>query len=224
VAWTSVAINACDSNIPILCLQTGPGDPLPPHWRSGALAFVTSEFRNGDLGAWPDSGGLTGIMAGDMVCQNLAALAGLSAHTSFRAWLSDGSTPATSHLTHNGVWTRLDGVPIASSLADLTDGRLAAALNVTENGVYTSDYDVWTGTTTAGSPDGDDCNGWTDGTSAFNGAFGRAFYSKGWWTDFVGPKTCSSNIHLYCLSNQVTRVLLDGFESGDTAAWGTTVP
>lgn len=223
-AWTQSSSTLCSSNIALLCLHAGPGDPLPPHWRQGAFAFATSVAGSGSLGSWPESGSALGIAAGNAVCQAQATTAGLPDPASFRAWLSDSSHDASDQLSLDGPWTRLDGVPVANSLADLTDGQLLAPINLTDAGIYLGNYGLWTGTTGAGVAAANHCNDWQDGGSSSQGDRGSAYRSNSWWTHFGSPSSCSSWFHLYCFSNHVTSLLVDSFDSGDTTAWSSTVP
>lgn len=223
-AWTSSGMTLCSSVIPILCMQTGAGDPLPPHWRQGATVFVTSVSGTGDLSQWPDAGLLPGITGANAVCQARATAAGLPAPTSYRAWLSDSTHDATDQITLDGPWVRVDGVPVASTLADLVDGQLAAAINVTETGAYEGNIGVWTGTGDDGLATANLCSDWGDGTSSSTGTKGSAYRSSSWWTEFGSGSACPSNYRIYCISNTVATILLDGFESADTAAWSGTLP
>jgi hypothetical protein len=115
-------------------------------------------------------------------------------------------------------------VPVADSLADLTDGQLLAPINLTDAGIYLGNYGLWTGTTGAGVAGADHCNDWQDGGSSSQGDRGSAYRSNSWWTRFASPASCGSLFHLYCFSNHVTSLLVDGFDSGDTTAWSSTVP
>src|SRR5207249_3957322 len=72
--------------------------------------------------------------------------AGLTNPTHFKAWLSATGVTAPSRFTSNGPWVRLDGLSVASSLADLTDGQLASTLNLTETGTYLANALAWTDT------------------------------------------------------------------------------
>lgn len=225
VAWTQSGASYCNATLALLCLQIGAGDPLPPHWRQGAVVFLTSVAGTGNLGGWPDAASNTGIAAGNAICQERATAAGLPEPTSFRAWLSDATHDAIDQLVLDGPWTRIDGVPVASTLADLTDGELLAPINVDDTGSYVGNLGVWTGTLETGLGGADHCMGWTDGGSSSDGVRGSAYRANAWWTAFGGPGECSFGYgRLYCISNVVANILIDGFESADTAAWSTTVP
>lgn len=220
--WLYSATSLCGADRSLLCLQVGLGDPLPPFWRPGAKVFVTSTSGPGDLSSWPEAGGETGIAAGDAICQARAAAAGLAKPERFIAWLSDGAHDAADRLTLNGPWTRIDGVPVADSLADLKDGQLHTAISFDENGEAQPYKRAWTGTTPSGTYAGWSCAGWSSASVLAYGTYGSQYVSYGEWTQSYDGE-CDSNFCIYCFSNAVTDVFSDSFESSDTAAWSLVV-
>ena len=221
--WTIFGAADCATTAHLVCMETGAGPGLPPFAVPGRLAFVTSVTGNGDLGSWPDAGGKMGIAAGDAICQTLATVAGLDEPSTFKAWLSDATSSAIDRFVNEGRWIRLDGIPVAENKADLTDGVLFAPINVSETGEYQGNWGVWSGTQSNGSGTGTDCAGWTVGTGGTSGSHGAANDLRFW----TGPSslTCDfSGARLYCLSDSPLPIFSDGFESGDTSAWSSTVP
>lgn len=214
--WGSGASTNCSAPKRLVCLEVGAGDPLVYPSAAGALAFVTSTTGTGDLDTWAGSGGADGLAGADAVCRALATAAGLPLPASFVAFLSDGSTDASSRLTIDGPWERVDGVKIADSLADLTDGTLDDPLAIDElDGRF--GVDAWTGTLENGTSTGSNCAGWTSGLGADSGSLGRPWRCVNDWT---GGNTfsCDEPFHLFCFSNQLL-LGWDHFESGDLRRW-----
>ena len=90
--------------------------------------FITSSSGVGDLSTWLLADQLTGLQAGDRICQSSAALAGIPDASQYVAWLSDGNDDAycrvhgqhgsritgctdASTLGSAGPWYRMDGLP-----------------------------------------------------------------------------------------------------------------
>jgi len=221
--WTDALSSFCNRDQGLLCLQPGTGDPGPPFETYGARVFVTYEWGAGNLAAWPQAGGQVSATAGDAICQNLAASAGLGLPSSYMAWLSTSTENAIDRFTYDGPWIRLDGVPVAMGKTDLVDGEVFTSVNLTEWGDYYGGRGAWTGTTTAGLVASDTCDDWTDGSGSYDGATGIVNTVDEWWTDRT-PRDCSfDNYHLYCFS-QVAFLFADGFELGDISRWSFTTP
>jgi hypothetical protein len=222
--WTNSGGNDCSLASHLICLETLAGPALPPFAVVGRVAFVTSVIGNGELGSWPDAGGVVGIAAGDAICQARATAAGLGDPSSFKAWLSDGFIDAIDRFANDGLWVRPDGVTIAQNKADLTDGVLFAPINVNEMGDYMSNWVVWTGTVSSGTTSGIDCGDWTVGFSGTDGSYGPSNTFRGWTQSSI--VSCNfASARLYCLSDtDLLQIFADDFESGDTLAWSVTVP
>lgn len=217
--WSNSGVLGCASDIRLLCMERIAGPSLPPVGNTGQIIFVTSAFGPGDLSAWPQAApGTSGIAAGDSICASLAADAGFDASDTFRAWLSDGDTDALDRVLTQGPWVRPDMIPVASIPAALGSPSRFTSVAVTEQGAYLGNSAVWTGTADNGTGFGAHCDGWTDGTSTFQGRAGAAYRSAlGWSSQFT--LDCDSAIaHLYCLQDAHPDVIfLDGFE-------GNTIP
>ena len=58
---------------------------------------------------------------------------------------------------------------------------------------------VWTGTEEDGTGTGNNCNAWTDNSSAFGGDRGLTEVIDSQWTQLIAaPAQCSEKYHLYC--------------------------
>lgn len=222
-SWLYYGMSNCSYAFHLVCLETGLAAPLPPHRSGGALAFVTSVDGSGDLGAWPEAGGATGLPAGDAICRALATTAGLPAPETFFAWLSSATVAAKDRLAYDGPWVRLDGVRIAESKADLTDGILFAPVGQTESGAYLSSYGAWTGTTAAGLADPARCGDWLL-SDATQGKTGWPNLTSAQWTEKSNLACSSTWLRLYCFSDYPAVVFADDFESASCDAWSLVVP
>jgi hypothetical protein len=201
--WTSGWGFPCNSTLPLICMQTGAGAPLPTITATGKKVFVTLGAvgsGNGNLSTWADAGLNTGLAAGDAICQARATAAGLANASKFKAWLSDSTHEAKDRLLSDGPWSRIDGFTIANNKADLIDGRLFTSINQDETGDYGNPY-PWTGTNANGTKATDTCNNWTDGTAGQNGLIGSGALVSGSWTNYT-PIACSGTRQLYCFEDQ----------------------
>lgn len=203
-SWSYAYHQSCSATAArLLCLEQGEAPALTPPSETGRKVFVSSLQGAGNLGAWPGANGLRGLAAADAVCQSLAAGAGLANASAFKAWLSDSASQAAQRLTSNGPWVRVDGVPVADSLADLTDASLFTGISVTELGVYTS-ASVWTNTTANGNRDSPvstlTCDGWSSADAAHESQVGDSSLSFGAWSD-AGYAACNTQRALYCFED-----------------------
>jgi len=214
--WLDGGAGMCTtSELHLLCVEVGPALPLPPHFSAGALAFVSSSASTGSFG---------GLAAADALCQADAAAAQLPSPGDFRAWLSDSGTDAVDRFTYDGAWARPDGILVAASPTDLIDGTLNAPINVTAAGAYLdANWAVWTGTDDNGLASAWTCQDWTSANVADSGWIGRPNLASFHWTDTMGYP-CNPSNHFYCLADVAVMLFVDGFESGNSAAWSTTVP
>ena len=161
----------------------------------GRFVFVSSSTHQGNFG---------GVAEADIICNDLAATAGLPGL--YKAWLADsdaGSAPASTFFQAPGPYKLPDGTQVADDWADLTDETLINAINVDENGSGGISSLVWTnvnsdGTITTPTVDGH-CDGWTLAGPAFMdlGADGSSTFNDTKWTegDFQG---CNESLRLYC--------------------------
>lgn len=222
--WTMGASYSCDSPLRLLCFEPGASAPFNLGWSPGALAFVSSQTGQGDLGAWPQAGDATGLAAGDAICQSLAASAHLPAPESFVAWLSDSAHDARDRVTVDASFRRVDHYPVANSRADLLDGFASNSLHVDELGSHAGlPVGTQTGTFADGTATPDHCDGWTTTSVAFKGTFGHQDSARSHrWTEGL-LNTCNNTRRIYCFANVVT-LFWDGFESGGASRWSSAVP
>ena len=205
--WTEQGGFTCSVTFQLLCFQTGIGAPLPslPAVPSGAKrVFVTSVQGTGDMSTWTDSGGVSGVAGGDAICQARATAASLANAGNYKAWLSDSTNDAITHVTATatGPWYRMDDVKIADTITDLTTAPLFTAIAVDENSNYVNGAPgylyVWSGTDETGVKTASLCVDWTDGTSGNTGTIGIANTSNTSWTNFSSLTTCDGFAALYC--------------------------
>jgi hypothetical protein len=184
------------------------------------VLFVTSVTGTANLGTWPDAGGLTGLAAGDAICQARAAAAGLGG--TFVAWLSDSANDAycraTGHSgteanncgqpglpTNAGPWIRTDGYPFSGTISAITSTNppIYAPVSYNEYGVpaATGNY-YFTATNAAGvlytSGTISSCNDWNSQSSAGSAVGGMTLGTTFYWT--YGPVIgCGSAEPLLCM-------------------------
>ncbi|HEV8629819.1 MAG TPA: hypothetical protein VGV61_05830 [Thermoanaerobaculia bacterium] len=182
--------------------------------------FVTSASGNGDLSTWPQAGNSAGRAAGDKTCQNLAASAGLSNASGFRAWLSTDATDAFCHvagfsgkrasncgqasLPNAGPWVRMDGKPFAHKLQSLTSTTriIFYPAMIAETGSPVPPSYVHTGTWEDGTtarPGGvaADCSDWTSSSLMEDHQIGETHGGSIWWNQ-ASSIDCASDGRLLC--------------------------
>ena len=183
------------------------------------VMFVTSASGTGNLHEWPNSDGLSGLAAGDRICQNLAADAGLAHSADFRAWLSTGATDAFCHvagfsgkkandcgqteLPNAGPWVRVDGKPFSNRLQALTTGHAVLWVpSLDERGATVAYESVHTGTYADGTAaaSGEKCNNWSDGSMFAHEYTGVADTGAISWTGGFG-QDCLEPARLYCFES-----------------------
>jgi len=202
-AWTNGGgSTSCSQQRPIACFESGPGPALPDYASSGLIAFATTTFGPADLETWSLADpGLTGIAAGDSICRNEAAAAGLDAPDSFKVWLSDGSSNAIDRLEADGPWVRVDGAPVAADRAELTSGRLFVPINLRPDGVFTG-LVAHTGTNANGQAGPSNCLDWTSAASTDQGLRGLSGETIASWTQGI-QFGCDFGGVLYCFSDSL---------------------
>jgi hypothetical protein len=206
--WTTAQVLNCSMSARLVCLERLPGPALQPFAEPGQLVFATSVTGSGELSTWPQAEpGSTGLAAGDSICQNLAADAGLVEPASFKAWLSDDSTDAIDRLESDGPWVRIDGILVAADKATLASGGLFSAIAVTELGAYLHSDSVWTGTTNDGTASVNHCNAWTGAEPFDSGAFGQAQSAIELWSLWRNNGACEASRRLYCISDSTDPVI-----------------
>jgi hypothetical protein len=179
--------------------------------------FVTSDSGNGNLSTWENAGGLTGLAAGDAICQHAAVQAGLLG--TYRAWLSDSADDAYCRIVGlsgkksancgqaalpaaAGPWVRTDGFPFGGTIDQITTiDAVYAPAATNEQGSFFSFYDwqYFTNTWTDGtlSDPSNTCNDMTTGDSSVSGrGGGAAATGRGWTAQWGGG--CSGASSLLC--------------------------
>ncbi len=185
--------------------------------------FTTSAIGNGNLSSWPQAGGHTGLAAGDAICQNLAAAAGLADAALFRAWLSTSTTDAYCHvagfsgkksancgqgsLPDAGPWQRTDDVAFSHRLSDLTTTfDVLHPPVVDENGsVLTGQVFTFSDTESSGQIWGTTatCNNWSSASPSVSASTGDSTLGAVGWTErsidfFPSSLPCDADLHLLC--------------------------
>ena len=154
------------------------------------LVFVTAETFASDLG---------GTSNYDVECNNAASAAGINDTdlngTRFVAWLSDASVPAANRISAARGFVRLDGRPVADTVASLVAGAIMNPIRIDENGGNVSDDDVMTGTLGSGdaSPNGT-CSDWFSNSGSVR--IGLTSGGPEIWTSFDSPP-CAP-MRMYC--------------------------
>lgn len=160
--------------------------------------FVTSSAYPANLESLV-SGAVSGLHAGDLLCEQAAQGALLGG--AWKVWLSGEDSVGTrinaiDRISDVGPWFRLDGVKVFNNRANLGSTPLSA-LEIDEHGAPTS-ASVWTGTVAGGSSGDSTCYGWSTTSSYYDGGQGLSSATGSGWTDaFAWP--CDQTAHLYCL-------------------------
>ncbi len=142
---------------------------------------------------------LGGVAGADAHCQDVALGAGVGG--TFRAWFSDEtSSPATRFVQAAVPYRLVNGATVANDFADLVDGTLAHAIDADVSGAtITSVTEVWTGTTTAGLAEGNDCMSWTNVTSSMPfGVVGVLDRTDSGWTNIYYQFCDRPDPRVYC--------------------------
>jgi hypothetical protein len=207
--------------------------------------FVTSLAGPGNLGSWPllAGQGLSGIAAGDAICQTLAGDAGLQHPEAFRALLgtttqdpycrirggsglladSCGVDPIVLAFTSAGPWLRTDDFPFSPREPVLmSQGAVYSPPVYDENGdALVTDFNTgaWTGSNPDGTTAADTCNNWTSGAGSDHGATGDVTRTTVGWIN--RPTICSFPSHLYCFESGTNGDPLPPFEQPGALAFVT---
>jgi hypothetical protein len=166
--------------------------PSPTILPAVSRVFVTSTTYNGNLG---------GITGADQKCQTSANTANIGG--TWKAWLSDTTTSASSRLNHGNIpYKLLNGALIADDWNYLTTYGSKIKINITESGATLDGYlQVWTNTQKSGAAYNPSlvysCNNWTSASVTNNGRVGTVGESNG-WTDYGISQGCNSGGYLYC--------------------------
>ena len=154
------------------------------------FVFVTSQTYTANLG---------GLSGADTKCQTLAQAAGLSG--TYKAWLSDSSTDASSRLSHASTpYTLVTGVVVANDWAGLTTMPLSNSISVNEVGSTVNGL-VWTNTLNNGSLvytyGAATCSDWSSVIGQYIGSLGDSSRTSPEWSYWTAS-SCNESHFLYC--------------------------
>jgi hypothetical protein len=162
-----------------------PDAPVPAN-----LVFVTSSSAMGGFG---------GTAAADTQCANRAASRGLPG--TYVAWLATSTSKASARLGSARGWKRVDGAPVADTVAGLVGGETFNPIDLDETGAQIADNYAFTGTKIDASGDSLDqaCNDWTTPST---GAFATVGYLFAGSPDVLSGalNTCDLTAHFYCFA------------------------
>jgi hypothetical protein len=148
------------------------------------------------------------LVNADMLCASSASRAFLGGST-WKAWLStSAATTNINAATHVGAsatgWIRVDGRPVATSMANLVAGKIYYPPRLSELGTDRLQlYAVLTGTNGDGTPmAGGTCGDWTSTTGS--GYYGNATETtESWSFEFIlaGDSCGTASSSIYCFEN-----------------------
>lgn len=194
-------------------------------------AFATSTIGTGDLHSWSEvvDTNLSGLFAGDGICQARATSAGLTNPSNYIAWLSDRNNDAYCRIfglpgkkaencglptlpVGAGPWVRVDDVPFAGKIENaLGENVVYSPLNVDE---YGNPFYSWAVSFTATDNTGvfntifendADCDEWTSASADPNAPFptlGSNLSSSEDWTFNGSGVSCNGHRRLMCLQRK----------------------
>jgi hypothetical protein len=159
--FAGYTVGGCVGTVPIACVEIGHSVAVSPVVTSGRKLFVTTTN-------WFPGGGLA---SADALCASEASTAGLTG-TYLALLATSGGTAWSRFSTQGPTWTRLDGVALAATAAEVAadpPGELATFPIVTPTGHYPY-APLWTGTTTS------HCVDWTTNQAQKQGRHGSGEY------------------------------------------------
>ena len=205
-------------------IQQGTNPNLVTDTPRTARVFFTSVAGTGDLGSWSDASGLSGLAAGDAICQARANAGGFSGK--FVAWLSDEHDDAYCRIqglsgkkAENcgqeappqlvGPWVRMDGFPFAPEISAMLDeGEVYSPPIYDEFMNNSSPFEesgnvyLWTGTSQRGEVRPDTCNNWTSNSEEVSATQGRGDSAGYSWTRNIKYQCSDSSAHLLCFESK----------------------
>jgi hypothetical protein len=164
---------------------------------SERLIFVSSTRGPGLASSWPGGAG-RGRAAMNLICQNLAADAGLPGI--YRALLADSVTgDPLEQLDPGATLVRTDGVVVGTK-AELNAGNMNTAVNVDENGQVVQDlFRAWTGDLA------NNCDDWQSEAGGEPAIFGDVQSADPTFLkddqSGLGLFSCGADMRLYCAQN-----------------------
>jgi hypothetical protein len=184
--WTSDGRHDCTVGQRLYCFGVDRVTEVAPLPVAGRRAFLSA----------PQFAPASGLAAADALCALEAS--GASLGGTFRALLGTPGASAMSRFDVGGAnWVRLDGLPIADSIAAFAAAQWSTTLNVTAFKGYAGDHVATGGGLPMQTPDlTATCDDWTNASVSHRA--GRARNSGIGGFDSTG-RTCSENVAVYCL-------------------------
>jgi hypothetical protein len=198
--WTNAQAVYCGNQYSLYCFGTTLTNPVTITKQMGRLAFVSKGSFSPGSGA-----SLTTL---DTMCKSEAANAGLPSPANFLAFIAVNGASAASRFSTTGAnWVRPDGIPLATSVANLLASQLIAAPSVHADGTYlvTTPPYVWTGASdpnTAGT-NASTCNSWGTNASSVVGDIGASWSAATQWFNLNNSQFPCNNppVQVYCFQN-----------------------
>ena len=185
-SWFAFLVQTCSVSASLVCVETASTVPVAPAITQGRYIFQTTTM-------WTPGGGLA---AADAVCQSEAMTAGLPG--TYLALLATSTADGFARMAMSGApWTRVDGIAVAATAADLA-GPLPAVLDsftiLDATGTpHPTQGNVWVGSAT------DNCSDWTSSAATRTGEQGDPrSVSRSSWSGW-GTRTCNLANPLLCL-------------------------
>ncbi len=180
--------NGCGgSSEPSTTPAPSPEVSAPPSTGGRKRIFVTSGAFSGALGS---------VSAADAHCQDAARV--LASTGVFRAWLSDSTADAYDRMAGAGPWYTT-GDEVAFALKTDMRGAPSAELLDEYAGHLADGVGTWSGSDSDGIATGQDCNGWTNATSAALATTGDAAGSTARWGGGATTLRCDARAPLICV-------------------------
>jgi hypothetical protein len=153
------------------------------------LVFVTAATFATDLG---------GVGNYDVACNAAASAAGINDAdlngTRYVAWLSDSGSTAPARIGAARGFVRLDGKPVADTVASLLAGGIMNPIRIDETGSEVANAVVMTGTLPSGTASANTCSDWFSNSGAARS--GRTSAGPDAWTSAIDAG-CAP-FRLYC--------------------------
>lgn len=170
-------------------IEAGFGDASDGH----NFAFVTKSDYSATM--------FDPLSNADAICAAEAAAAGLPSGATYVAWLSTSTVDAKDRLGAARGWVRVDGSPIADTVADVTSGKLLYPVRLTADGERATNDGanhavVVTGTLQTGTHASMTCADWTNGGGMVK--VGNANGTGQNWTDWFDGDYCTQQMGFYC--------------------------
>jgi hypothetical protein len=152
--------------------------------------FVSSTFSNGGFG---------GTSAADTECAKRASSRGLPG--TYVAWLATSTAKASARLGSARGWRRVDGAPVADTVAGMIGGEMFNPIDLDETGTQVTDNYAFTGTMIDATGDslGLACNDWMSASATLYATVGYVFAGS---PDAISGAldSCNLTAHFFCFA------------------------